>query len=1250
MADDKLKWLNTYYRNLARLFRSGPVVKQRIANKIAPPGTSGMPIGTAKAFLRSNSSAYASQLASYGNYSRLSRYSDYSEMETMAEVSSGLDIYADECLSKDEYGDVIKIHSTNNTIKETLEELFYDVLRIDYNAWTWIRSLCKYGDHFLLVDHHPDYGVLGLYPMPVNEVEREEGYDKNDPTAYRYRWITQGNRILENWQVIHFRILGNDVFLPYGSSVIEPARRVWRQLILMEDAVMVYRIVRSPERRVFYVDVGNIAPADVPKYIEKVQTQLKRNMVIDTDTGQVDQRYNALPVHKDSPIALLDGRIITIEQLSKETKTGNQNWVYSIRDKDKQLVPGKVIWCDRNYTAKKLIKVTLDDGTYCLTAPDHPFVMRDGTHKRADELTKNDSLMPLYRKINEKGYEEVYNPKTEKYEKTHLMVAKDLYKERYENEKSLVVHHKEPWNREKNKLNNDPKNLEIMNFWDHKRWHQEQCQYTIGRPEVREASRLRLIKYNVSDEKKLQTIEDNKKYKKAQKMGKAYNHSELHKEHDKIRSEAQKRSWAEDRDERIKVFYPWVISDECMELARNIYIKNPNLNREQFIKEFKKDEKIREILLKNNKNTFRDLNKISRGTLEKKFDEMGFGGFVDFKKDCLTKKEYKNHKVEKVEIIDANDDVYCMTVVGPNGEQDRHNFVICMFKNDKEISNSLILLKNSTDEDYFLPVRGDATSTRIETLPGGQFTGDIEDLNYIQNKLFAALKIPKSYLGYEGDVVGKCLHPDTLIPLLNGQELTIKQISEDINNGKKLYTYTLDEKTLTPIVGEIIKAGITKRNATMVEVLLDNNKSIKCTPEHKFMLRDGTYKEAQYLKPNDSLMPLYKKISSKENGDYIDGYEKIYSPNLDKFEYTHKLVADYKKIKQKNKVIHHKNFYKLDNTPENLDCSMTWKEHRKFHSILIQKTMNSEKNILKRINDPNWLKSVSEAGKIGGKIGCKSLQEWREQGGEPWNKGQTKENNEKLRECGIKSQKYKNFIKCENPNCNNVFRQTYSLNSNTKLKKYCSLECCQKFTGMISGEIRSKKCQEERYKYFVKKNCLNCNKEFETRIKKDSNFCCRSCFLEYKKNKSIKKCLWCGKNFYSRLSTNNVSSEDGRSSFCNNSCKMHYLNEKREKSIYMNHKVVAIKYLEEKVDCYDLTIDSFPNFAVSAGVYLHNSTLSQEDVRFARTIRRIQQLFIGELNKIAMIHLFSMGYKDEDLLNFEVTMSNPSIIEEMQRQ
>lgn len=215
------------------------------------------------------------------------------------EISSALDIYAEECVSPDVEGLILNIYSENRMIKQILDELFYDTLNIDFNLAMWVRNLCKYGDFFLFNDIHPEYGVINCYPIPISEIEREEGFDPEDAGAVRFRWVTQGNRVLENWQVSHFRLLGNDAFLPYGSSVLEGARRVWRQLILIEDAMLVYRVIRSPERRVFYIDVGNIPPENISDYLEQAQTSLKRNAVVDKNTGQVDLRYNPLSVDED---------------------------------------------------------------------------------------------------------------------------------------------------------------------------------------------------------------------------------------------------------------------------------------------------------------------------------------------------------------------------------------------------------------------------------------------------------------------------------------------------------------------------------------------------------------------------------------------------------------------------------------------------------------------------------------------------------------------------------------------------------------------------------------------------------------------------------------------------------------------------------------------------------------------------------------------------------------------------------------
>lgn len=285
------------WKKLTYLFRSGPVVRHKIAR--SEPLQSGEPVGTAKAYKKQISSLYVNSQAAYGQYERLSRYADYHEMCFNPLLSSGLDIYADEICATDEVGETIKIHSDDDEIKQILETLFFDILDINFNVWSWARNMCKNGDFVLFIDANDSNGILNLLPIPINEIEREEGFDKEDPFAVRYRWTANSNKILENWQVIHFRLLGDDSCLPYGYSVLEPARRIWRQLVLIEDAMLVYRIVRSPERRKFKIPVGNIAAEEVPRYIEEFIAQIKRNQIVDPTSGRVDQRYNALSVEED---------------------------------------------------------------------------------------------------------------------------------------------------------------------------------------------------------------------------------------------------------------------------------------------------------------------------------------------------------------------------------------------------------------------------------------------------------------------------------------------------------------------------------------------------------------------------------------------------------------------------------------------------------------------------------------------------------------------------------------------------------------------------------------------------------------------------------------------------------------------------------------------------------------------------------------------------------------------------------------
>jgi hypothetical protein len=294
---------DNFFQRLTRLFRSGPAIQRRVKgydykafydksivqNNLGYRGPA--PFG--------KESSPFSILGGYGILDRISRYAEFAEMEQTAEIGAALDIYADESCSSDEKGKCFHIYSENPEIKKSLEELFYDTINSEFNLRPWVRNLCKHGDFLLYNEVVPNVGVINCVPIPVNEIEREEGFDPEDPYAIRFKWLTRGNKILENWQVSHFRILGNDLFLPYGTSILEPARRIWRQLIMMEDAMLVYRVVRSPERRVFYIDVGNTAPNDIPSFMEKAKASLRSNTLVDKVNGRMDYRYNPVAVDED---------------------------------------------------------------------------------------------------------------------------------------------------------------------------------------------------------------------------------------------------------------------------------------------------------------------------------------------------------------------------------------------------------------------------------------------------------------------------------------------------------------------------------------------------------------------------------------------------------------------------------------------------------------------------------------------------------------------------------------------------------------------------------------------------------------------------------------------------------------------------------------------------------------------------------------------------------------------------------------
>lgn len=227
--------------------------------------------------------------------SRVELFRDYDTMDMDPILASALDIYADECTSKNELGDIISVQSSNDDIKQILNNLFYDILNIEFNLWSWTRSLVKYGDFYLRLHISPEYGVYMVEPLSSYYVTRVENAHLENKNFVKFQVnLPYGNKIedLENYQMAHFRLLSDSNFLPYGKSMLEGARRVWKQLSLMEDAMLIHRIMRAPEKRIFKVDIGNIPPNEVDNHMERIIAQMKKTPYMDDRTGDYNLRFN----------------------------------------------------------------------------------------------------------------------------------------------------------------------------------------------------------------------------------------------------------------------------------------------------------------------------------------------------------------------------------------------------------------------------------------------------------------------------------------------------------------------------------------------------------------------------------------------------------------------------------------------------------------------------------------------------------------------------------------------------------------------------------------------------------------------------------------------------------------------------------------------------------------------------------------------------------------------------------------------
>jgi hypothetical protein len=305
MSDQSFQELRnrSLFARLKRLFSNDVIVRNIGGKKLKVIDTDEIQYATDRNSLRDRFNRL--RTTSYNQYtrdfnlsyqsSRVELFRDYDTMDMDPILASALDIYADECTTRNELGDILQIKSSNDEIKNILHNLFYDILNIEFNLWSWTRCMVKYGDFYLRLHISPEYGVYMVEPLSTYYVTRVENAHITNKNFVKFQVnLPYGNKIedLENYQIAHFRLLSDSNFLPYGKSMLEGARRVWKQLSLMEDAMLIHRIMRAPEKRIFKVDIGNIPPNEVDNHMERIMTQMKKTPYLDQQTGDYNLRFN----------------------------------------------------------------------------------------------------------------------------------------------------------------------------------------------------------------------------------------------------------------------------------------------------------------------------------------------------------------------------------------------------------------------------------------------------------------------------------------------------------------------------------------------------------------------------------------------------------------------------------------------------------------------------------------------------------------------------------------------------------------------------------------------------------------------------------------------------------------------------------------------------------------------------------------------------------------------------------------------
>lgn len=761
-----------------------------------------------------------------GAASRLTRYREYDLMDNDVEVARALDTIAEEITGNktrtQEPLDVVLLTADetrpDSTLVVTLRTAvrrWFRTMELDSKLFPTVRMSVKYGDCFFrrgktawnkwlfihpknviaaIVDNKDITNIIGW--QIKTEIEKPLSGNYGLPIGGKQE-VQHATEVVSAKEIVRFT-LADDMAdtQPFGESILRAVFRSHKQKELLEDAILIYRIQRSPERRVFYIDVGKMNPARVKTYLEGIKNEIKQKKVPTLNGGksEMDTVYNAhsMCLALDTKIPLLDGRTLTLQEMINEFEEGKKNWVYSINPKTGEVVPGPVSWAGVTRKNAETIKLILDNGDEVVCTPDHKIPVQGKGFVEAKDLTENDSLFPFNTREslinpndswNQSKYRQVYNPATKTWKFVHRIVANYMremdqhnefvYDSKFKNDVKQTIHHANF-----SSLDNSPENLVWMNHNDHSRFHislNANQEIVFAKDLFERFEKLANENIHIKFKDLLDKLSSDEIFMEIYKRdngeptkGKKY----------KIKIDALRqkmflkfmkcfgyKNWRDYQNKQIQYriakagcgnlqgVYNVELLQFVIEMISNVSIYNFAI-----LKHLKTNKEVLKEFIGLYEKTFEDeqskkvsLTTPTSRTLERVSNYYGYNSF----KHLVEEFSNFNHRVVRIEKA-AVQDTGTLTIDKEELHHNYHTFAL-----------TSCFVRNS--EDFFFAQRPDGRGSKVETLPGGQGLGELADLEYFQRKVWRGLRIPTSYM-MEQDT-GGALFNDGKVGMAYIQEL-----------------------------------------------------------------------------------------------------------------------------------------------------------------------------------------------------------------------------------------------------------------------------------------------------------------------------------------------------------------------------------------------------------------------------------------------------------------------------------------------